>query len=53
VPALAGLTPEQAVADPTRRDDVLRLIDSFPEPDPARGQMGLRPSALQERLGLG
>jgi len=53
VPALAGLTPEQAAADPTRRDDVRRLIDSFPEPDPAHGQLGLRPSSLRERLGLG
>ncbi len=53
VPALAGLTPEQAVADPTRRDDVRRLIDSFPEPDPAHGRMGLRPSSLRDRLGLG
>ncbi|MCY7365087.1 MAG: hypothetical protein LH469_07235, partial [Frankiaceae bacterium] len=53
VPALAGLTPEQAAADPTRRDDVRRLIDSFPEPDPARGRLGLRPSSLRGRLGLG
>ncbi|MBC7375485.1 MAG: hypothetical protein H7323_15970, partial [Frankiales bacterium] len=52
VPALAGFTPEQAVADPTRREDVRRLIDSFPEPDDAHGVMGLRPQALKQRLGL-
>ena len=30
VPALAGLTPRQAAADPTRRDELRRLIASFP-----------------------
>lgn len=30
IPALAGCTPRQAAADPTRRDDLVRLIDSFP-----------------------
>lgn len=34
IPALAGLTPRQAVADPTRRDDVVRLLRSFPPPTP-------------------
>lgn len=52
VPALGGVTPEQAAADPTRRDDLVRLIDSFPEIDPATGAFGLRPVALRARLGL-
>jgi hypothetical protein len=53
VPALGHVTPEQAAADPTRRDGLARLLDSFPEPDPTTGVMGLRPQVLRERLGLG
>ena len=30
IPALSGLTPREAAADPTRRDDLIRLLDSFP-----------------------
>lgn len=30
IPALAGATPRQAAADPTRRDDLIKLLDSFP-----------------------
>lgn len=30
IPVLAGHTPRQAAADPTRRDDLIRLLDSFP-----------------------
>lgn len=52
VPARAGLTPEQAAADLTRRDDVVRLIASFPVPDPGTGVLGLRPQQLRDRLGL-
>lgn len=29
VPALGGLTPRQAAVDPSRRDDLRRLLDSF------------------------
>ncbi len=29
IPALAGLTPRQAAIDPTRREDLLRLLNSF------------------------
>ena len=29
LPALAGLTPRQAAGDPTRREDLLRLLRSF------------------------
>ena len=34
LPALGGLTPRQAVDDPTRRDDVVRLLRTWPEPTP-------------------
>jgi SEC-C motif len=33
IPALAGHTPRQAAADPTRRGDLIRLLDSFPTHD--------------------
>ncbi len=34
IPALGGSTPRQAVADPTRRGDVVRLLRSWPVPTP-------------------
>lgn len=52
VPALGGITPIQAAADPTRRDALIRLIDSFPTPDPATGVFALRPERLRELLDL-
>jgi hypothetical protein len=52
VPALAGLTPRQAADDPTRVDELRRLIDSFPEPDPDAEFITFRPSRLRELLGL-
>lgn len=52
VPALDGHTPREAAADPTRRADLVRLIDSFPEIDPSTGAFGLRPHRLRELLGL-
>lgn len=30
IPALAGRTPRQAADDPTRRSDLIKLLDSFP-----------------------
>jgi hypothetical protein len=30
VPALGGATPRQAAADPTRRGDLIALLNSFP-----------------------
>jgi len=52
VPALGGITPREAAADPTRRDELARLIASFPEIDPSTGIVGLRPTRLRELLGL-
>ena len=34
IPALAGATPRQAAADPTRRPDLIRLLDTFPTTGP-------------------
>ena len=50
VPALGGRTPRAAAADPTRRDEVRRLLTSFPEPPP--GSFGMRPRRLLELLDL-
>jgi len=53
IPALGGRTPREAAADPTRRDELRRLIDSFDIPfDTASGGFGLRPSELRRALGL-
>jgi hypothetical protein len=52
VPALGGQTPREAAADPTRRDELARLIATFPEIDPSSGMVGLRPTRLRELLDL-
>ncbi len=52
VPALGGLTPRQAAADPTRRGDVERLIASFPEIESSAPWIAMRPARLRELLDL-
>lgn len=57
VPALGGRTPRQAAADPTRRESVVRLIASFPEPDVGAVSVnglafGFRPDRLRALLGI-
>ncbi len=49
IPALEGFTPRQAAADPTRRDDLIRLLESFPQQE-RPGAMSVR--RLREVLGL-
>ena len=49
IPALSGFTPRQAADDPTRRDDLVRLLDSFPDGDDP-GMMS--PTRLRRALGL-
>lgn len=49
IPALDGRTPRDAVADPTRRNDVIRLINTFPQDDQP-GQMSA--NRLRQLLGL-
>jgi hypothetical protein len=53
VPALGGLTPRQAADDPTHREDVRRLLATFPDPEtlPA-GMFAMRPARLRALLGL-
>jgi len=52
VPALGGASPRQAANDPTRRDDLIRLIDTFPEPEPGTVFFSFRPDRLRKLLGL-
>ncbi len=56
IPALGGATPRQALDDPTRRDDLFRLLDRMDEMDahqsPEQRALGMRTSRLRELLGL-
>lgn len=49
VPALDGLTPMQAAADPTRREQLERLLAAFDAPP---GAITMRTDRLRETLGL-
>ena len=49
IPALAGFTPRQAADDPTRRPDLIRLLDSF---SPQQGAGSMSPARLRDALGL-
>ena len=49
IPALAGHTPRQCANDPTRRDDLIRLLDSFPQDT---NQPGMSPTRLRAALGI-
>ncbi|MEX2279631.1 MAG: SEC-C metal-binding domain-containing protein [Acidimicrobiia bacterium] len=50
IPALAGMTPRQAAADPTRREDLIALLRSF-ENYPGN-ELSMRPEVIREHLGL-
>ena len=50
IPALDGHTPRQAADDPTRRGDLIKLLDSFPAGEAARG--GMDADRLRAALGL-
>jgi hypothetical protein len=52
VPALGGLTPRQAADDPTRREDLIRLLHSFENRSGAAGGGGYDPDRLQALLGI-
>lgn len=49
IPALSGRTPRECAADPTRRPDLIRLLDTFPDID-APGSMS--PARLRAALGI-
>ena len=50
IPALAGHTPRECAHDPTRRPDLIRLLDSFPGDTGRPGTMS--PTRLRAALGL-
>jgi hypothetical protein len=50
IPALGGVTPREAADDPTRRDDLVRLLDSFPDAGEDPGQRSV--TRLRVALGL-
>jgi len=50
IPALAGHTPRECADDPTRRPDLIRLLDSFPQDTGRPGTMS--PARLRAALGL-
>ena len=50
LPALDGRTPRQAADDPTRRGDLIKLLDSFPADAAGRG--GMDADRLRAALGL-
>jgi hypothetical protein len=50
IPALDGHTPRQAADDPTRRGDLIKLLDSFPAHEGAPGRMSAE--RLRSALGL-
>ncbi|WP_373235210.1 SEC-C metal-binding domain-containing protein [Mycobacterium marinum] len=50
IPALANHTPRQCAHDPTRRPDLIRLLDSFPQDNNRPGAMS--PTRLRAALGL-
>jgi hypothetical protein len=52
VPALGGLTPLQAAADPTRREQLERLLASFDTIDTPPGAITMRTDHLRKALGL-
>ena len=50
IPALASHTPRECADDPTRRPDLIRLLDSFPQDTGRPGTMS--PARLRAALGL-
>ena len=50
IPALDGHTPRQAADDPTRRGDLMRLLNTFPADDGTPGRMSA--ARLRSALGL-
>jgi hypothetical protein len=52
VPALGGATPREAAADPTRREQLERLLASFDAMEAPPGAFTMRTDRLRARLGL-
>lgn len=52
IPALAGLTPRQALDDPTRREDLFALLRELRSHEPPRGAVGMSADRLEQLLGI-
>lgn len=54
IPALGGLTPRQALDDPTRREDLFTLLREMEgaQPLPSTGARSFDPARLRELLGI-
>jgi hypothetical protein len=53
IPALGGLTPRQAVSDPTRREDLITLLNEFDRTEDLPPQtLSFDASRLRKALGL-
>ncbi|MCL1693999.1 MAG: SEC-C metal-binding domain-containing protein, partial [Actinomycetia bacterium] len=52
IPALTGLTPREAAADPTRREDLIALLNSFDQMTNGSGFTGFDADRLRRELGL-
>jgi hypothetical protein len=52
IPALGGLTPRQAAADPTRREDLAALLNEFERRDAPPGTATFDVQRLRQALGL-
>jgi hypothetical protein len=52
IPALGGVTPREAVDDPTRRDDLFALLRQFGDPDQTGPAMTMCASSLRRKLGI-
>lgn len=53
IPALAGLTPRQALDDPTRREDLFALLREMERAPVPAGARGFDAARLRKLLGLG
>ncbi len=52
VPALDGLTPRQALDDPTRREDLFALLREMRRMSPPEGAFGMSVDRIEELLGI-
>ncbi len=52
IPALTSLTPREAAADPTRREDLIALLNSFDDMPVETGLNGFDADRLRRELGL-
>jgi len=52
VPALEGLTPREALDDPTRREDLFALLREMRQMSPPEGGFGMSVDRIEELLGV-